>query len=268
LQVPVLERLKEWPALLLEIAHGDILYKRCAGQLMQKSPNLILLILVIAVTLRWGIRLRMQRESKGYGFSVIIFGIALFVGTLFLCPSNSDRYFLLILYLIPLACTWAFHEISQISALKGFFPLIIILFVLLQLGRTGLNYFYSQIETGGRSSAFLMGSQVETSNHFMRSDLLYRDLVSRGAKVIYTESLLAWPLQFYDLKNQEFILVSAEDLVHTSLSERVHSPDAFAVFYADGVRQIQPDQYPNFKITSQDLQFIVMEPASPLWPPK
>jgi hypothetical protein len=227
-----------------------------------------LLIIVAAVAIKWTMRNQNEHETMGLEFETITFGIALFVGTLLLCPSNSDRYFLLVLYLIPLSLAWAYLEMCRVSIVRPFCPLVFVLCVLIQLSRTGLNYFYSQGKTGGQSSTFLMGSQQETSNHFIRTDVLYRHLVARGAKIIYAESLLAWPLEFYDIENHKFAVVNAEELTATVRSNVVRSEGAYAVLYFDGMRRVQPNAFPDFKVAFEDLQFIIMDPVPAVLPRK
>lgn len=263
LHVAILRRLTEWPSLLLQLAHGDILYQRFAGQVIWKTPNLVLIILIAALVARFTNKRRDPLQLNRFGMATLVFAVALFLGTLLLCPSNSDRYFLLVLYLVPLLLAFGLAEIFQISSLRPLAPFIFAMLIFVQLGRTGVNYFYSQATTGGRPSSFFLGSQEETSNHFLRTDLLYQELASQSAKTIHAESLLAWPLEFYDLDNHCFTNVVTEDLTPTKPATRIHSADTLAVLYADRIRQIGPGQFRDFKILSQDSRFIIMVPNLP-----
>jgi 4-amino-4-deoxy-L-arabinose transferase-like glycosyltransferase len=263
LHVALLHRLIEWPSVFLQLAHGDLLYQRFAGQVIWKTPNLVVIIVILALIARFTNKRRDPLQLNQFEIATIIFAAALFLGTLFLCPSNSDRYFLLLLYLVPLFLAFALAEIFQISSLRPFAPSIFAILILLQLSRTGVNYFFSQATTGGRPSSFLLGSQEETSNHFMRTDSLYQELAAQNTKNIYAESLLAWPLQFYDLDNHHFNGVVTEDLTPTKPAQRIHSAKTRAVLYAGGIRQTGPDRFPDFKVLSQDSRFIIMAPNLP-----
>jgi hypothetical protein len=78
-----------------------------------------------------------------------------------------------------------------------------------QLLYLSVDYFYSHRVSGGRLARFPLGGRVtETSNHFVRSDALYAELVQRGVTTVYAENLIVWPLEFYDHAAHRLKLVS------------------------------------------------------------
>ena len=88
----VVQRAKEWPALLVQMVHGYPTFRRFTGQVTFHSPDLVWPILLAGLAAhlkrrgpRWGIA----------GWQLFVFTVTLFAATLLLCPRNSDRYFLL-----------------------------------------------------------------------------------------------------------------------------------------------------------------------------
>jgi 4-amino-4-deoxy-L-arabinose transferase-like glycosyltransferase len=245
----VWRRMVEWPGLFLEIIHGDILFQRFSGEVIFEMPHFMPLVLLIGIII----------SVKDFARSqVITFTIALFSSTLVLCPGNSDRYFLLLLYLVPLGVAFIFHTLLRCSLPRSLTLAFLGGFVVLQVSRLGINYFGSQLSSHGRTSHFLLGSQVETSNHFIRTDKLYRELIAQGAKHVWAEFFIAMPLRFYDLEQRKLVSIIAieEERRLPSASENL-PPGTFVVVYAGGLSRVGPGDFPGFEVVSKNPQFLI-----------
>ena len=256
----LLERAREWPMLIFRIAHGDVLFQRFSGEVLFATPNLVCPFVLaggffMLKKLRIAIDIRRSPES-----GLFVFSVALFLGTLVLCPANADRYFLLPLYLVPIFAAYLFRELLNIPVLKIPSFVLLCLFVLLQVTRIEINYFAAQACTRGRCSSFLLGSKPETSNHFIRIDQLYQGLVRAGARHVYAEFFIALPLRFYDVQEHRLDAVRViEGNLEFGLPASNES-DSRVVTYAAGIRRISPEQFRGFTPVSADSHFIILRP--------
>jgi uncharacterized membrane protein len=197
----LLVRLKEWPWLLVQMIHGKAIYQRFSGGVRVDVPILIALILLVGIGLSIA---KTRGSSSPSSIPLLVFSVALFLSTVVLCQKDSDRYFLLVLYTIPVFVALTFKRILQCRAFSRLGPVLFALFLGLQLAGIAFNYFVPQIESGGQLSLYWFGSELETSNNYTRTDGLYDKLVSLGAKHIYAEFFITMPLRFYDLDLHNF----------------------------------------------------------------
>ena len=134
------------------------------------------------------------------------------------------------------------------------------LFLGIQLARTGINYFASLHTYGGLTSVFALDNTLETSNHLIRTDILYKELTGLHITTIMAEYFIALPLRFYDLRNHTFrsVIVTDHDVTHL-LDEGALLPqeEPCIVMYADGLRRLTSEEVPNLKEISSDQHFIV-----------
>jgi len=302
------QRLWEWPGLLAQVAHGDILFKRCAGQVPFPTPNFIWPLLLAGIGLSARRAWLNREKARSVEAATLVFALALFLSTAFLCPATAVRYFLLPLYLVPLFLAYPFriflrpfgsvgesssgpaaagqsspqapssslfpsfpsvqeHRRGRLARLlfsRGSSLLLLGILLLFQLSRTCLNYFVSQPPSQARSATVLFDRQVETGNHFARTDRLYQRLVQRGAKRIYAEFFIALPLQFYNLGSKAFTFVDVIDSTSDLLAVRSARPEltdgTYAIVYAIEPRRMGPAQYPGFAVGYSDADFLLLAP--------
>jgi len=257
------QRLWEWPGLLAQVAHGDILFKRCAGQVAFPTPNFLWPLLLAGIGFMARRAWLNREKARSVEAATLVFALALFLSTAFLCPATADRYFLLPLYLVPLFVAYPF-SLARVLFSRRASLLVLGVFLLFQLSRTCLNYFVSQPPSPARSATLLFGRQVETGNHFARTDRLCQRLVQRGAMHIYAEFFIALPLQFYNLELRTFTTVdvvdNAGDLLAARRARHEFSEGTYAIVYAIEPRRMGPAQYPGFAIAERDASFLLLAP--------
>ncbi len=263
----LLQRLKEWPGLLVQMVHGYPIFQRFTGEVRFRSPDLILPILLAGLAMRLRRKVTWGKQGK----KLLLFGVIIFLTTLVLCPKNSDRYFLLILYVMPLIVACALNEFFQFALVggeksafslwpKGVIWLALCAFVSLQLVRTACNYFAIQISTHGLVSEYRFGSKPETSSNYIRTDRLYDQLEALGARRVYAEFFIAMPLRFYDLKQGRFGSVSIVDSYSSvPQSDKLREGD-YAVTYVGGLRRVKSEDYREFVEVFRDEHFVIMKP--------
>lgn len=254
------QRLVEWPALFMSVAHGDILFRRFTGQLTMGTPDILVLLVAGGLFAAW------TDTPRGALRQLVVFGVALLTATLVISPNNADRYFLLPLYTLPPLVAATFVRLWKTPRWETAKTVTFGVFVCFQLTRTGINYFVTQAGSGGHISAFALGSQIETSNHFIRTDHLYRQLVSLNARHVDGEFFIAEPLRFYDLSERHFDMVTTEDRpddagVSGTAGDRDRE-GTYTIFYRGGLRLIRPDQFTDLEPVMADDKFIVTRPTS------
>lgn len=259
------QRLREWPLLLAQMVHGDPAYRRFAGEVKVSLPEPGWFALaggVVAHLRKHGPRCGMP------GIQVSLFASSLFFATLFLCPKNSDRYFLLIVYCFPVFVGLSFSKMLALAAWRRWVAAFLVVYLTAQLGRTGINYFGSQLRSHGRVSAFQFGSEPETSNSYIRTDELYNQLARLGATRIYAEFFIAMPLRFYDLEAKRLLGVQIVDAPGAARAVAAANDASYAVVYSSGLRRVCAEDYAGFEQVAADEHFIVLRSPGPaLVPP-
>lgn len=252
-----LDRLAEWPLLLVQLVHGDPIYQKYSGEIRFLCPNLVLPLL--------GIGIVAHLKTHGFKWSpsairLYVFSTVLFVSTVLLCQRSVDQYFLLILYVTPLFLAFAFEEIIECGIPRYWGVGLLVIFVGLQLTRTGCNYFASQLSSHGRIAKFEFGSGSDTSNNFVRTDGLYEKLISLGAKHVYAEFFIAMPLRFYDLDKNRFASVHIVEATHEIPPRAEHPTGAYAVTYVKGgLRRMRDSEFEGFTEIFSDEHFIILK---------
>ncbi len=254
----ILLRICEWPALLFEIAHGDILFQRYSGEVIMPSANIVFFLSALGLMMM--IKKYFMRKNVKAEIQTIMFTFILFTTTLVICPGNSDRYMLLILFTIPIYAAFPFSELLKRTNIKKITIFVFCAFICLQLIRTSVNYFASQIHSHGKTSSFLLGSMPETSNHFIDTQKLYQQLISYNAKYVSAEFFIAAPLHFYDLQQERIPFVSDINF-DPNFSKEEDGEPTFLVFYSGGLRQAKASQYPQCESVSEDDHFVIIKCA-------
>jgi len=245
--------------LLIQLSHGDLLFQRFAGIVLFHSANIAAAVLLAGMGIILMTASNRQSVRTCPEALLLMFGVTLFLATVVICPRTADRYFHLLLYLVPIIMAFAFQTLferigSRLSVIA------FCLFLGIQLARTGINYFASLHTYGGLTSVFALDNTLETSNHLIRTDILYKELTGLHITTIMAEYFIALPLRFYDLRNHTFrsVIVTDHDVTHL-LDEGALLPqeEPCIVMYADGLRRLTSEEVPNLKEISSDQHFIV-----------
>jgi 4-amino-4-deoxy-L-arabinose transferase-like glycosyltransferase len=262
-------RLREWPSILAGVIHGDLLYQRYTGQVLVPTPAFDALLFAFALLTLPVLASRRRIDHARNVLAVIAAVPLLFLGTLLISPENSDRYQLLVVYLAPLVLALLARPLFTTGGMPRWLPpALVASFVLFNTSRTLINFYYSHLRTGGVTSEFRLGIEpraidataahlaerkslydehlAETSNHFVRTDRLYHELVARGIQGVFTEFMIAMPLYFYDLdRNNLPSILDLEDFPGRRPGPDI-VPDRdrrFVITYDGGMRWLIPQQW-------------------------
>jgi hypothetical protein len=189
------------PGVLAGGLDGGLVYQRYVGGswipvLPYASAALLLLIALRGL----------QRGDAGPGRRELALGlfVVLLADLLVVISSGlSLRYFLMNLYFAPLLLAALAAPLLAAGAptARRIARATLAAVVALNVFYVGTNYFFAFSRTGGASSVFPIGKRLlETSNHFMRSDRLYAQLVERGIETVLAKDFIALPLRAYDLE--------------------------------------------------------------------
>jgi 4-amino-4-deoxy-L-arabinose transferase-like glycosyltransferase len=179
---------------------GGLLYQRFVGgswlPVVPYASGALLLVLALRLWRGRG-RRPARRELALVAFAVLLADLVVVV-----TPGLALRYFLAVFLFAPLLlASLAAPLLGAGDALtrglaRGALAAVLALNVLY----VSANYFVAFERTGGASSVFPLGKrQLETSNHFMRTDRLYAQLVERGIATVMAKDFIALPLAVYDL---------------------------------------------------------------------
>jgi hypothetical protein len=191
------------PGLLLGMVDGDLLYQRfVGGSLLWVMPTFSGALLLLVLLRGYLGAFRVQS-----GYVALATGLLVSVAfTTLIAPTLALRYFevpvLLMLYcLVRLAksCQVSARLQSRPALVQRAVTLLLSCVVVSQVVYVTVNYFYAHRTTGGQVSVFALGTRLkETSNHFIRSDRLYAELVARNVRAVFADNLVRWPLDYYD----------------------------------------------------------------------
>jgi 4-amino-4-deoxy-L-arabinose transferase-like glycosyltransferase len=247
----LMHRAVDWPLLLPKLAHGDLLFRRFAGELAVPLPNVMAILSGAGIVVLW-----VRRTEWPNATPTLVLAGALFIATLLIVPGNGERYFLLILYFVPIflaaAIVWLRAAVASRRAGVAIQAAFVV-FLTVQLARIGVNYFGAQERTHGLPVPLWLERQPETSAHFMRSDGLYRRLVSLGATDVVGEFFIAQPLRFYDLAHGTFSSVTVDDK-----QDSAPPVGSYAVYYSAATRHPAPRAAAGYDLVFEDSQFTVM----------
>ncbi len=242
----VSRNIREWPGLYLQLAEGDLIFQRHFGDVVMPSPHIVAAAFAIAAVLLLNDYRKL--EFLSLNSKIAAFTALLFVCTMVISPENSDRYFLLPLFLTPVILATAIVAVYDL--LKPWRPtlawLVVLLAVVWRAGYFGVNFFGA--EPGGKFSTFNLGRQLETSNHFVSTDELYAKLVALNVERFSAEFFISQPLQFLDLGAHHF----------RHFGDGPRAGDDFAVVYASGMRQFVAEDFVNFEIVNRDAKFLIL----------
>lgn len=236
-------RAREWPGLFLDALHGDLLFLRYAGEVAWPTPAFHTTLAAATLALLAG-RYRASSPPERRSLVAVLVSLPVMLGlTLVITTQNSDRYFLLPLYLVPLwfalAIDWGWQMWGARGLVRRVVPSAIAALVALNLARVSVNLHAAHLQSGGKGSPVQIGHQVDTSNHFVRTDQLYAYLIAHNARHVMTEFFIGVPLRFYDLAHPRFdTIVLVEDAKWTEMIPA----DLLIVAYRGGPRRLSPER--------------------------
>jgi len=182
------------PFILAGMLDGGLLFQRVTGErLVPVIPYASLALVVLA----WlAVRRRGGAAWPPIDRAILLAMLVLPLVTVLIAPRLALRYFQLPALLLPYALA-RFARAAMAPRLgNGLLGVVLAL----QIGYLGANYFWAFARSGGRLSDFAIGwTTVETSNHLVRTDRLYRELLAAGARDVIGDPFTARPLAALDL---------------------------------------------------------------------
>jgi len=171
-----------FPSVLGGIWNADLLYQRFAGE--NQIPVLPYVVVVLAVgAALWLVSLwRGEVERRESGF--VLFFALLCLGSFGVASHLSLRYFLLPSLFLPQLLLVLFRpRLSMGGARAKRLAFVTVLAIAaLNTFYVGRNYFVAFDRSGGRPSVFEVGNHLlETSNHFIPTGTLYRQLAESNS---------------------------------------------------------------------------------------
>jgi 4-amino-4-deoxy-L-arabinose transferase-like glycosyltransferase len=202
-----LSELAQTPAILRGMLDGDLLFQRFAGeQQVAVMPFFTLALLALVATALYQRPGKLARADRAL--------LAAFAATIVIITTMAP-WLALRYYEIPALCApYVLVRLALYCAERPGWAgrlgtTVLPVVAAAQLFYVGVDYFQSQRASGGKLSVFPLGTRLtETSNHFVRTDALYAQLLAAGVQTIFADSLLGLSIVQYDLEAQRLRLVA------------------------------------------------------------
>lgn len=191
------------PALLAGLWDGDLVFRRFTGDCwLPVLPHATAALLGL-VAWRAVLAVRGRAPLSRADWLLLQFLAAYLLLLLLSSPALSLRYFSLLALLATVALVWLAGPIMERGRRSRLVVQLILCAVVLLNGvYLAGNYFYAFMRTGGAPSVFPLGRRLtETSNHFVRTDLLYRQLVEQRVEQVLATHFIVGPLRVHDRAN-------------------------------------------------------------------
>ncbi len=213
--IEAVKDMKHLPGILIEMLDGSLVFTRFTGEnFLPVFPYFSYALLALLWIKSVFISIRLSRLDK----TVLLCLLILIIITAVISPRFSLRYFLIPVLFAPyLLVMFAsrFFE-SENTFLRCFAFAVIALVVILNTFYLTCNYFISFSLSGGKLYTFPIGTRLfEKSGHFIRTKKLYRELVSKGVKIIYGDISIISPLLVHDIKKRNLEIIT-EDVLKTN----------------------------------------------------
>jgi hypothetical protein len=198
----IVGRLGQWPGIFAALAHGDLLFRLFSGEVRLASPNLIAPLAAAAfLFLAWRATRAPRGERWRFAAAPALLGVILLC-QLLISPGNNDAYFLLPLLALPLTLGAAAGALGTSPGRRALVLGAVTALALWNEARVTVNYFGAQLASGGKTALVLVGEQPFSSDRFVRTDSLYRELSSAGTFDVLAEYWIVEPLRFHDLEQR------------------------------------------------------------------
>lgn len=262
----ILTRLAQMPQLLFETWQGKLAALRTVGA----SPNdSVVPWLGVVVLVVWGLMALRQRGGAPWGRLVAcawaLLGMA--TTTAIIVPFASDRFVLLVLYVLPVVCTvglmaWARSLRMPRGWARALGHVLCALTVLLQLQVFVRHIALPWREGLQRGNSFAVFGVPETSNHYADTRPLYEALVRAGHPDIVCQNFIGWALRFHMLASSPNapLRIRLSDDDDSFEPRAVLQPTDRLAIYARGHRNDHLDAAKSFTPEMQLRHFTVLRP--------
>jgi hypothetical protein len=202
----LLSELLHTPRILLGLLDGDLLFQRFAGEnLVPVLPFFSgALLLLIAVR---GISGKIALDRSDWALLGALLASVVVITAV--APWLALRYYAIPALGLPyllVRLASSCMRVPRWPRTVGRFTLIAV--TAAQLFYVGTNYFYAHLESGGNISVFPLGTRLkETSNHFVRTDALYAQLIAAGVETIFADGLLGQSVLYHDIETDHLRFV-------------------------------------------------------------
>lgn len=85
------------------------------------------------------------------------------------------------------------------------------IYIAIIIASINIFYIYSNYKTDANPSLFVYAKTMDTSNHFMDTNVLYKFIVEKGIEDVYVNSFLYEQLEFWDVRNRSIRIWSIEE---------------------------------------------------------
>lgn len=180
------------PVAFAGMVDGGLMFQRVTGErLVPVIPYVSLVLLGLGGLCAWRMRWTSLRPIDR---AMLVGWLAMPVMALLIAPQLSLRF----LELPALAASYALVRFARSAPRLGRGVLAAVL--VLQVGYVTTDYFWAYARSGGRLGHFPLGARLtENSNHFVRTDRLYRQLVAAGVREVIADQFIVLPLKAYDI---------------------------------------------------------------------
>ena len=211
--------------------NGNLLYRRFTGQeLWTVVPYATLALIALAAIRILAVRWALDRAER----AALWAAVAALVLTALCTPQYSLRYFMAAVWTVLLWLFVTALAVRQRGSLRagriavGLLAAVVVLNLVYVL----VDFHVAFARTGGRPALFRLGSRLtETSNHFMRTDRLYRQLADRGLKGVMANNFIAWPLAYEELVGHRGLAVAPLPVERLPEQEQLPPDTGFALVY-------------------------------------
>jgi hypothetical protein len=225
--------------ILAGVLDGRLVYLRFTGEeLVRVFPYFSLAIAAVAGLRAFAARGPFDRAER----ALLASAVASLLLTVAIAPALAVRYFPLTAWLVQL---WVFVTVVRIRQrasprigrlAAGLLATVIVC----NLGYVTVDFHVAFARTGGRPAVVPLGTRfLETSDHFMRMDRLYRELTDRGIRGAAAEEFIATPLAYYEQQERRGLALGLLPLERFPPPDRLPPDDGLAFVYYEG-----PDRYP------------------------
>ncbi|MBM4055445.1 MAG: hypothetical protein FJ264_12450 [Planctomycetes bacterium] len=228
------------PGILNKVLNGGLLYNLFVGRV----EYYVVPYITIAFFSLLGYRILCRQQFKFSQAECFLFLFTLFLVffTILVAPNFSPHYFLLPVYsftvlLSLLSKPLIAHGNNWMKSVSYGLLGIIVAFNIFYVAT---NYFISYRKTGGNLSIFSIGNRVTTtSNCWVQTYDLFRQLKEKGVKVVFTDLSIRSPLYILDTDNSipEF---ADYDRIPRSVSALKNN---VAVIFYNGINLVRKNRY-------------------------
>jgi len=193
------------PHILWKMADSSLVYLRFVGDIIVPVIPYLTLAFVLIFSLRLITR-KISFRKEAYILALMALQIVL-VHILSEKAANM-RFFYTTALFVPALFALLIHPLTQLSKKYTKFCYSLVGFIVIcNVFYISTNFFYGYLKTNGNVHVFDTGNGfMETSNHFVSKKSLYKYLLDKKFKYIYSESTITMPLLAIDYNDKKLDL--------------------------------------------------------------